>query len=276
MEKNMINILKGIMTAISLLVPGVSGGTMMIVLGVYDKAIESISELISRRLVHIRLLIELAIGGIIGLLLFSNAMLYALDTYPYVTSFLFLGIVIAGLYAIVSKLDRKSMKLYHILFFAAGLVIALVMTHSKGGQLVTLEGSAVTRIILIVIAGIIIAVALILPGISTSYLLLALGVYNETLTAIKEVDIGFLLPLVIGVILGVLLTTKLLEYLMKHRPNATYITIFGFIVGSMGGIYPGIPAETASRIGSLVAFLAGVAIMIAIQVFMKKHPGTDD
>ncbi|SHJ04939.1 DUF368 domain-containing protein [Parasporobacterium paucivorans] len=272
----MINILKGIMTAISLLVPGVSGGTMMIVLGVYDKAIESISELISRRLVHIKMLIQLAIGGIIGLVLFSNAMLYVLKAYPYVTSFLFLGIVVTGLYAILNKLERKEFRIYHVLFFVAGLAVALVMTHGKGGQLVSLDGSSVIRVLVILIAGIIIAVALILPGISTSYLLLALGVYNETLEAIKSIDIGFLLPLAIGVILGVLLTTKLLEYLMKNHPNPTYLTILGFVIGSLGGIYPGIPASSSSRIGCAVAFLVGAAIMVAIQVFMKKHPGTED
>ena len=79
----MINIFKGILVAISTIVPGVSGGTMMIILGVYDRAIESISALISRKFIHIKMMIQLVIGGVLGLLLFSSAMLWLLERYPF-------------------------------------------------------------------------------------------------------------------------------------------------------------------------------------------------
>jgi putative membrane protein len=272
----MINILKGILISISLLVPGVSGGTMMIVLGVYDQSIEALSALISRKLLHIKLLIQLAIGGVIGLALFSKAMLWSLETYPFVMSFLFLGIVIAGLNAIIKKVDWKKFQIYHILFLVVGIVIALVMTQGQSGELINFSGSFIQRLLIILIAGIIIAVALILPGISTSFLLLTLGMYEETLAAINTLDVGFLLPLGIGVLFGVLLTTKLLEYLMKNHPTPTYLMILGFILGSLGEIFPGIPTDTLTKFNSVVAFIIGAIIMIIIQIIMKKYPNYED
>lgn len=272
----MINILKGILISISLLVPGVSGGTMMIVLGVYDQSIEAISALISRKLIHTKLLIQLGIGGILGILLFAKAMLWALESYPYPMSFLFLGIVLAGLNAIIKKVKWKKFQPYHILFLVVGAVLALIMTDSNSGALIEFGGSFVIRLIIILISGIVIAVALILPGISTSFLLLTLGIYDETLAAIDSFDVNFLLPLGIGAILGVLLTTKLLEYLLNHHPTPTYLAILGFILGSLGEIYPGIPKDTFTTIISILAFMIGAVIMILIQYIMKKYPNYED
>lgn len=268
----MINILKGILTAISLLVPGVSGGTMMIVLNVYDQTIECISSLISRKLVHIKLVIQLAIGVVIGVALFSKAMSWALDSYPKIMGFLFLGIVIAGLYAIIRKVDWERFKIYHIIYLIVGIVVAVAMTRAQAGALIEFGGSLFQRIIIILIAGIIIAVALILPGISTSFLLLALGIYSETLEAINTFDVGFLLPLGIGIVVGVLLTTKLLEYCMKKHPTPTYLMILGFIIGSLWEIYPGAPSGASGIFGCVAAFIIGAAIMIFIQVLMKRYP----
>lgn len=272
----MINILKGILISISLLVPGVSGGTMMIVLGVYDQSIEALSALISGKLMHIKLLIQLAIGGIIGIALFAKAMLWALETYPFVMSFLFLGIVIAGLNAIIKKVDWQKFKVYQIIYLIIGIVIALVMTNGESATLIEFSGSWLQKLFIIIVAGIIIAVALILPGISTSFLLLTLGMYEQTLAAIDTLDINFLLPLGIGVILGVLLTTKLLEYLMKKHPTPTYLMILGFILGSLGEIFPGIPADNFTKVISAIAFIIGAAMMVGIQIIMKKYPNYEE
>lgn len=271
----MVNILKGILISISLLVPGVSGGTMMIVLNVYDKSIEALSALISRKLVHIKLLIQLAIGGIVGLLLFSRAMSWALDTHEDIMGFLFLGIVIAGLYAIIKKVKWKNFKIYQIIYLIVGILIAMAMTNMEAASLIEFGGSWIQRLIIIIIAGIIIAVALILPGISTSFLLLALGIYGETLNAINTFDVEFLLPLAIGVIIGVLLTTKLLEYCMKCLPNPTYLMILGFILGSVSEIFPGVPSGAVNWFTCILAFVVGLAIMIFIQLLMKKYPDQD-
>lgn len=272
----MINIFKGILISISLLVPGVSGGTMMIILGVFDKSIEALSALISGKLLHIKLVIQLAIGGIIGLVLFSKSMLWALEKFPFAMAFFFLGIVLFGLSSIIKRVRWSEFKAYHILFLLGGGFLAFIMTFGESSALFEFGGSFIQKIIMILIAGIIIAVALILPGISTSFLLLALGLYEETLTAINNLDWGFILPLGIGVICGVLLTTKLLEYLMKEHPTPTYLAIIGFVLGSIGEIYPGWPVAFDGKITSVIAFVLGAILMLLIQMLMRKYPEHED
>ena len=162
------------------------------------------------------------------------------------------------------------------MFLFAGIAIAVAMTYGESSALFDFSGSMVRKLIMILIAGIIIAVALILPGISTSFLLLALGLYEDFLRAVQEFDMGFLIPLGIGVVLGVLLTTKALEYCLKQHPTPTYLMILGFILGSFGEIYIGWPVATQSKIVCVIALIIGAGIMISIQLLMKKFPEYDD
>lgn len=271
----MVNILKGILIAVSTIVPGVSGGTMMIILGVYDKAIAAISALVDRKIIHVKLIIQLGVGLVLGLLLFSNVMLMLLAGFPYVMSFLFLGIVIFGMQAIIERVRWDQFRPFHILFLVGGVATGALMTMGQSSALFDFSGSTMRKLIMILIAGIIIAVALILPGISTSFLLLALGLYEDTLLAIKTLDWGFILPLGIGVVAGALLTTKMLEYFMNEHPTPTYLMILGFIIGSIGEIYPGWPGATSTKIASAIAFIIGTGLMILIQKIMKKYPEHD-
>ncbi len=274
--KVMVNILKGILIAISTIVPGVSGGTMMIILGVYDKSIEALSALVSFKFIHRKMVIQLAVGVILGLLLFSSAMLLLIGKFPYVMAFLFLGIVVFGLGEIIKRVRWDMFRPFHVLFLIGGVFVGLMMTMGESSSLFDFSGSLAKKLIMILIAGIIIAVALILPGISTSFLLLALGIYEDTLLAIKSFDLGFIVPLGIGVLVGALLTTRILEYCMKEHPTPTYLMILGFILGSIGEIYPGWPASTGSRITSILAFIGGCLIIYCIQVLMKKYPDYQD
>ena len=94
---------------------------------------------------------------------------------------------------------------------------------------------------MLILAGILAAVALILPGISISYMLLVLGLYEPTMTAIHELQLSFLLPMAIGLIAGMLLMVKALEKAMTSYPQITYPIIIGFLLGSLPAVFPGIP-----------------------------------
>lgn len=94
---------------------------------------------------------------------------------------------------------------------------------------------------ILMFAGIVIAVALVLPGISASYMLVMLGIYDTVLYAIVHFNFLFLVPLAIGTIFGVLLTTGLLERAMDQHTGATYLMIIGFVAGSLLEVFPGIP-----------------------------------
>jgi putative membrane protein len=113
------------------------------------------------------------------------------------------------------------------------------------------------------VAGMIAAVALVLPGISVSYLLLIIGLYDETMMAISKLYLPFLIPLGIGLILGIFLTTKSLEKAMSRYPLATYSIILGFILGSLVEVFPGIPTGL-ELVVSMIALVAGAAIILLL------------
>jgi putative membrane protein len=123
-------------------------------------------------------------------------------------------------------------------------------------------------LVLLFFVGILIAVALVLPGISASYLLLALGMYDVTLQAIKEFNVLYLAPLALGGIIGIFATTKILDKSMKRHPQPTFFLIIGFMLGSLYEIFPGVPSGVQIPI-AIGTFVVGFLIILALGMFSR-------
>lgn len=136
----------------------------------------------------------------------------------------------------------------------------MLLSLVPAGNLAAGMDMGLLKILFLLAAGMVAAVALVLPGISVSYLLLLLGLYEETMKAIGSLDIAFLLPLGTGVILGILLSTKALEKAMVKCPQMTYLVILGFILGSVAEIFPGIPTGSGI-LPCILLFAAGFAVI---------------
>jgi putative membrane protein len=117
--------------------------------------------------------------------------------------------------------------------------------------------------LMLILAGVIIAVALILPGISASYILLMLDMYDLTLIALKEFNLFYLVPLTVGVLGGTFLTAGILEREMHRHPQFTYMLIIGFVLGSLVQVFPGIPSG-AEILPCILTFAAGLAVILRI------------
>ena len=162
-----------------------------------------------------------------------------------------------GRQAQVKKLSWK-LPVYIILGALAVWILSVVPTSSTDTESSGFFGS-----VMLVIAGIIAAVALILPGISVSYLLLVLNLYEETVKAISTLYFPFLIPLAIGFAAGIILTTKLLEMAMERHPQPTYLIILGFMLGAVVNVFPGIPSLWEIPV-CIVTCAAGFAIIYLI------------
>lgn len=269
-----MNFIKGILIAFATLVPGVSGGTMMIILNVYNQTIEAMSQLISGKLVHKKLILQLVLGGLFGLIFLSSTIEWIITRYPTHTSFLFLGIIVAGIGAFIKNIEWSKVRPFSLTYLFGGLFFALLTTFLKVSTSFEAE-FGLQYILLILLSGIVIAVALILPGISTSFLLLSLGMYDDTLRAFSTFDLGYIVPLGIGVIFGLLLTTKLLEWMLKNHPTPTYLMILGFVLGSVIGVFPGWPAGIEWVSMSLM-FVTGMVLMFLLQWAVNRYPSPSE
>lgn len=229
-------------------VPGVSGGTMAILLGIYDKLISSISNFFKDIKGNFLFLAKVAIGGVLGIGSLAFLIKWLLEVFPIPVSFFFLGAVIGGIPALYKKTREQPITAASFIYFILGLIIVLSIGFIPAGNIDFGTGSIVTQILMFLVTGIIIAIALVLPGISTSHMLIVLGMYDEMLAAITGFNIIYLGVIGIAVLLGVIITTKPIEWTMNKYPHQTYCMIIGFVLGSTSEIFsdkiiPAIPAS---------------------------------
>lgn len=249
-------------------VPGVSGGTMAIILGIYDKLISSISNFLKDIKGNILFLFKVCLGAGIGIGTLSFLIKWLLEKFPLPISFFFLGAVIGGIPALYKKTKATSLKISSGVYFLLGLLIVISIGFIPVGNIDVTTGSGIGYYIMLLVTGIIIALALVLPGISTSHMLLVLGMYDAMITAITEFDIVYIGILGIATLIGVFLITKPLEWTMNKFPHQTYCMIIGFVLGSTSEIFrekilPSIPANADAKwwilsvIMSVAAFILG-------------------
>lgn len=224
-----------------MLVPGVSGGSMAMILGVYNKLVSSVSSFRKHKRESFFFLMLFSLGGGLGMLLFANPLLSLIEKYPMPMLYFFLGAVAGGVPLIFRQAEIKRFSWKVPLYITVGLLVVALFAILPTGAFQSEMEAGIISFLLLMLAGFIAAVALVLPGISVSYLLLIMGLYDETMRAISEFYLSFLVPLGIGLLLGIVLTTKILEKAMTKHPHPTYLIILGFVLGSMAEVFPGIP-----------------------------------
>lgn len=270
--------LKGFIIGSSMSVPGVSGGTMAILLGIYDSLISCISNFFKDVKGNLIFLIKFCIGAGIGICSLAFVITWLLDIFPFPVSFFFLGAVIGGIPALYKKTTESPLKFSSFLYLILGFVIVISIGFIPVGNVDISSGTGISRIIMLLITGIIIAIALVLPGISTSHMLLILGMYDSMLLAITEFDIAYVGVLGISTLIGIILITKPLEWTMRKFPHQTYCMIIGFVLGSTSEIFrdkiiPSIPINASfiwwitSIFLSIITFILGIVGIISLSRF---------
>lgn len=243
--KNKIDIIyKGVLIGSTMLVPGVSGGSMAMILGIYDRLIEAVSSFFKDIKSNALFLFVFVLSAGAGMLLLARPILSLLESYPKTMGFFFIGAVAGGIPAVYIQAQVKGFSWKYVIYIIVGLVGVVVLSLLPTDYLAesVTEGSYSGSFLFI--AGVVAAAALILPGISVSYLLLIMGLYHELMRAISEIDVAFLFPMGIGLLCGILLLTKGLEFVMTRYPQVSYLTILGFVIGSLAEVFPGMPVGT--------------------------------
>lgn len=241
------NILKGVVIGLANIIPGVSGGTMMVAMGIYDKLIHCITHLFKELKKSILFLIPIVIGMGIALVGGSFTIDKLFELFPLQTSLCFVGLVVGGLPAMWKNVKGNKIKPGHMIAFVAffaGVVIMAFMGEANGSA-ADLSFNVVNVVKLFVI-GVVAAATMVIPGVSGSMVLLLLGYYNPIIStisdffsALKDFDIdgllkgfGILLPFGIGVLVGIFAIAKLIEIIFAKFPLYAYWAIIGLIVAS--------------------------------------------
>lgn len=277
--KAVIDILRGIVIGIANIIPGVSGGTMMVSMGIYDNVISAVTHIFKDFKKSVLTLLPYAIGmgaGIIGL---SFLITYLFEQFPLQTALLFIGLIIGGVPLIYGKMknDTKQLSAVHMILFALFflMVILLQIFGSKSTGNVVLEPGVMMFFILLVI-GVIASATMVIPGVSGSMVLMLLGFYNPVLseitafiTALVHLDleglirgIAILFPFGAGVLCGIFFVAKLIEWLLSKYESYTYSGILGLVIASPVVILLQIGVGTVnvfSVLTGVIALAAGCA-----------------
>jgi len=240
---NIKNLIFGIILGIANVIPGVSGGTMAVILNVYDKILLALSRENLKQ--NITFLGVLGAGVLIGIFTFSKAITYLFENYYMATNFCFIGLVIGSLPMLYKKakfngVQKKNwIPFAFALFFMAALAIIKLMPGASEGVFSVDQLTMLPKLGWFFISAFISTIGMILPGISGSFIMLLLGVYTLTLKAISTFDLIILIPVGLGVLTGGVAGVKLIKTLLRDHPQALYFTIMGLMIGSIFLIFPG-------------------------------------
>lgn len=240
MEKNGKTFIKGLVIGATMTVPGVSGGSMAMVLGIYDRLLKHVSEITKYPKESLTFLLWFAAGAGSGAFLFSRGISWLLTTRAEgILCFFFLGAVSGGIPMILKSASVSRIRGREMICILTGILTALLIALTPQGIFAPGTENTPMHLLFQLAGGFIIAVALVLPGISASQMLYMLGIYESTLKAISSLDILALLPLAVGGILGTYLTARILEQLIKKHREDTFLMILGFMLASLPELLPG-------------------------------------
>ncbi|MDN5377755.1 MAG: putative rane protein [Clostridiales bacterium] len=243
----LFNAIKGLIVGSSMLIPGVSGGTMALILGIYKDLIHAINNFFKDFKRSFFLLAEFCIGAGLGFLLFARLLDYAMQKFELPLMYFFIGAILGGIPLLIKQSGVKKGDLKGLAGCGTALLLGAAIVLSLGFIPENIfafgGGFSIKSVLMQLLTGIIIAVALILPGISTSHMLLILGMYQTMLKALENPmgNLVFLGSLAVSTVIGVFLTTNLLEKAMNKFPQVTYFAIIGFVAGSVIDVFPGFP-----------------------------------
>jgi len=254
MLKVIRNFFYGLAFGIIETIPGVSGGTIAIILGYYFELIEVINHFTENLKKNLQFLVPLVIGIVTGILVFSSIVSYLLVHYSFPTMLFFIGLVTGIIPHIFSKVrdDGQSLKFKDIVLIVIPFLVLLTISFLKGASGAKPEDLIntvdVPFMIFIFFSGVLGAVALVIPGISGSFVLLLLGIYPLAIYALSSIrlfladisNIQLMLkickvvaPLAVGIVVGGLSMTRIIEKLLKNYHKILYSIIFGLLLGSV-------------------------------------------
>ncbi|MCE7791243.1 DUF368 domain-containing protein [Salipaludibacillus sp. CUR1] len=261
------NIFRGAAIGITETVPGVSGSTVAMILGIYGQLIYSLSSLTTdKRNEQLPFLLTFGIGMLFGFAVSLYLIDYLLSTYRTPTLLFFAGIITGFLPFLckeaVSKSHTYFQKTHYFIIIFFFLLVAGGQFFGGGIEMNTTDLS-VGNYLFLVLAGTVASTALVLPGISGALIMTILGVYEVATASVLTLHLPVILPILSGLILGVLFTSRLVRFLLEKYTMETYSAMIGLVAGSIIAVFhnAGGLMEAQVLIVSLLTFTAGLLLV---------------
>ena len=278
-----LDVLRGAVMGVSNIIPGVSGGTMAVSMGIYDRVIYAVNNLFKQFKKSFKELLPILIGVLIGLFAFAALIGTLLGTkseeIPITrlpTNFAFIGLILGGLPAIYKRVNMKNAKVPGIILFLVFLALVVVLPLLSPPEARTVDHSIGTMLLMIPL-GAIASSTMVIPGISGSMILMLLGYYNSVINAMNDLRAGdwsslaILVPYLIGLLIGIVFIAKLMNYLLKKHAALTFCAIFGLVIGSpVALLMQNRECFEIANAGNWIASIVCLVIGFAVAWFMSR------
>lgn len=275
------DILKGAVMGIANIIPGVSGGTMAVSMGIYDRIIHAVTHLFSEFKKSLKVLIPIFIGMLLALVLVARLIEYLFGVVPFQTNLLFIGLILGGLPAMGKKVKGAGFRFSYLIAFGAffALVVVCASLDGMAGGDADLSFSLLNVLKLLGV-GVIASATMVIPGVSGSMVLMIMGYYTPIIGMINQFvdhlaafdisgmvgDCGVLIPFGIGVVVGIFVIAKVIEIIFSKWPYLAYWAIIGLIVASPVAI---LMLNTFGKL-TVVTIITGIAaLLVGALVAMK-------
>ena len=262
--KSLSNFIKGMFIGSGAILPGISSGVICMVVGLYEKLLNSLLNFFKNIKGNFKFLFPIITGAITGIIIFSNIIFYCLNMIPCQTKSLFIGLLLGSIYTLAkSNLNEditiKNSRSKYIALFACFLLgIGLICLEN----IMTFSHEYVTNnfsISFLILSGFFMSVGIVIPGVSSTVILMLLGVYSTYLSALSIVNMSVLSPMMLGAGIGSIIFMKIIQKLLNKYHSQTIFGIIGFSLGSVFILYPGYSFSLETLI-SIILLVLGFVI----------------
>lgn len=233
-----LNMIKGIFIGAGAIVPGVSSGVLCVIFGIYEKLLDAVLNFFKDIKHNIKFLFPIALGVGIGVLLFSNILNYFLYEFPVQTKSIFIGLILGNIPYLIKEVNEKeTFKPQNVVYLLIALAIGMITVIVENQMNIVSNGDRMSMMYLIM-CGAIMSIGIVVPGVSSTIILMLLGVYSVYLQSVANLYLPVLIPLGIGLVLGSIIVMKITKKLLETHYGKTFYSIIGFTIGSVFVLLP--------------------------------------
>lgn len=278
MKEKLILFIKGVVLGVAFVIPGVSGGTLAVLMGIYEELIEAASNFyksIADFKKYFMYLLPIGLGVVFSVAVFAKLIKFGLDKAPIITILIFLGMIIGGIPALVRNVKGTKTNLKDMTLMLVGLIIVISMLiFHKSNSNVVLTNMSITGYFTLLLVGAIAAVTMVVPGISGSFTLMLIGYYEPVLNLVNDItsfknlgpNLILMATFMLGVFIGIIFISKIIEWCLKHYKRETYYAIIGFVLSSIISVI----YEVSKFPYNLTHLIIGIGLLIINTVLVYK------
>lgn len=278
MKEKIFLFIKGIILGISFVIPGVSGGTLAVLMGIYEELIEAASNFyksVNDFKKYFMYLLPIGLGVVFSVSVFARIIKFGLDKAPIITILIFLGMIIGGIPSLCMNVKGYKITIKDTSLMLVGMLIVLSMLiFHKSSNLVTFDNMNMYGYVILFFVGMLAAVTMVVPGISGSFTLMLIGYYEPVLNMVNEItafknlstNIILMCVFMLGVVLGIVFVSKIIDWCLKHYKKETYYAIIGFVLSSIVSVL----YEVSKFPMNEVHLVIGVVLLIINSVLVYK------